>query len=68
MKMMIKNSFFFNNASVEYSLERSDLSNSGEFKRQTALEIVSYIHSFLQNCSDTQSISSWFYKETEIKI
>ena len=23
---------------------------------------------FLQNCSDTQSVSSWFYKETEIQI
>ena len=23
---------------------------------------------FLRNCSGTQSVSSWFYKETEIKI
>ena len=44
----------------------SDLSNSGEFKRQTASEIAIYIHSFLRNCLDTQSVSSWFYKETEI--
>ena len=51
------------------SLERpSDLSYSGDFKRKTASEIAFYIHSFLRNCSDTQSVSSWFYKETEIKI
>ena len=36
-------------------LERSsDLFNSGEFKRQ--------------NCSKTQSVSTWFYKETETKF
>ena len=45
----------------------SDLSNSGEFKRQTASEIEISIYS-LRNCSDTQPVSSWFYKETEIKI
>ena len=50
-------------------LERSsDLSNSGEFKRQTAYDNTVYIHSFLRYYSDTQSVSSWFYKETEIKI
>ena len=41
-------------------------SYSGEFKRQTASEIAILIRSFLRNCSDTQSISSWFYEETEI--
>ena len=45
-----------------------DLSNSGEFKRQTARDNAVYIHSFLRYYSDTQSVSSWFYKETEIKI
>ena len=50
-------------------LERSsDLSNSGKFKRQTASEIAIYIHSFVRDYSDTQSVSSWFYKETKIKI
>ena len=54
---------------VEDSLERSsDLSNSGEFKRQTAWDNAVYIHSFLRYYSYTQSILSWFYKETEIKI
>ena len=52
-----------------FSFERSsDLSNSGEFKRQTAWDNAVYIHSFLRYYSDTQSVSSWFYKETEIKI
>ena len=51
------------------TLERSsDLYNSGEFKRQTASEISTLIHSFLQNYSDTQSVLSWFYKGTKIKI
>ena len=46
----------------------SDFSNSGEFKRQTASEVAISMPSFLRNCPDTQSVSSWFYKETEIKI
>ena len=56
--------------SLNYHLsERSDnLSNSGEFKRQTAWDNAVYIHCFLQYYSDTQSVSSWFYKETEIEI
>ena len=54
---------------VPSSLDRSsDLSNSGEFKTQTASEIAIQIHSFLRDCSDTQSVSSWFYKGTELKI
>ena len=45
------------------SLERSsDLSNSGEYKMQTASEIAILIHSFLRNCADTQSVSSRLYK------
>ena len=47
---------------------RPDPSNSGEFKRQTASEVAILIHPFLRNCSDSQSVSAWFYKETEIKI
>ena len=51
------------------SLERSsDLSNSGDFKRQTAWDNAVYNNSFLRYYSDTQSVSPWFYKETEIKI
>ena len=43
---------------ISYLLQRSsDLSNSGEFKRQTASEIAIEIHSSLRNCSDTQSVS-----------
>ena len=59
--MLTSPGFFFQEANL---LERSsDLSNSGEFKRQTASEIA-----ILRNNSDTQSVSSWVYKETEIKI
>ena len=58
----------FSKVFISESLEKSSyLSNSGEFKRQTASEIAIYIHSFLQNCSDTQSVSSWFYKKNRNK-
>ena len=55
----------FENSAADLSwllFSRSQL-ESGEFKRQTASEIA-----ILRNNSDTQSVSSWVYKETEIKI
>ena len=55
------------------------LERSSDLRPQTAPTVMSLkgrlpqklqhkIHSFLQNCLDTQSVSSWFYTESEIRI